>query len=734
MSIVKSPAGAALAFGVLLSGAGHASTFTTLAPIEGSGDGGAPLAAMIDVGGTLYGTAPNSGAGGCGVVYTFNPTTDTESVLYAFQGGSDGCAPEGSLINVGGMLYGTTNTGGAGSAGTVFQIDPTTGKESVLYAFTGGSDGANPVASLIDLKGKLYGTTTIGGQTNQGTVFSVDLKTHTETVLYSFVGQGDGATPTSPLTDVKGMLYGTTSAGGASGAGAGSLFSIDPTTGTLTVVYAFTNRGDGGYPHGGVVEVAGSLYGAALTGGEFGDGGVFKVDPKTGTEKTIYSFAPGAGFGAETPLLYENGLLYGTTVSGGSDYFGTLFSVDIKTGTGTMLHNFGASGDGSNPSGAPIDVGGTLYGVTQTGGTGQSGTIYSLALSSGQESVAYTFTGANNDESDGGFTKVKTGLFAAVAQGGASSQGEVLSINPSTGAVTTAYSFAGVNGVYPSAAMVEDRGLLYGTTKSGGANGSGNVFSFDPTTGAQKVVYSFTGGADGGTPYANLAVVDGKLYGAAAEGGASYYGTIFEVDPKTGKEKTLHSFTDGADGGSPFAGLVNVGGTLYGTTDSGGSAYYGVLFSVDPKTGVETPLYNFTGGSDGGIPSSSLINVGGTLYGVALLGGASGNGVVFAFDPATNTETVVHSFAGGTDGDAPDASLLKVGGYLYGVTSGDFGGYGTLFKLDPATGTETVLHSFTGGSDGGNPNTNLSYIGGTIYGMDATGGAANLGVVFSLKP
>ena len=177
-------------------------------------------------------------------------------------------------------------------------------------------------------------------------------------------------------------------------------------------------------------------------------------------------------------------------------------------------------------------------------------------------------------------------------------------------------------------------------------------------------------------------------------------------------------------------------GVIYATTHCDGDYGAGSIYELT-RSGASwtyTALYNFTGGSDGGIPSSSLINVGGTLYGVALLGGASGNGVVFAFDPATNTETVVHSFAGGTDGDAPDASLLKVGGYLYGVTSGDFGGYGTLFKLDPATGTETVLHSFTGGSDGGNPNTNLSYIGGTIYGMDATGGAANLGVVFSLKP
>jgi uncharacterized repeat protein (TIGR03803 family) len=181
--------------GVLLCGAGHSSTFTTLASIQGSGDGGGALSAMINVGGTLYGTAPNAGSTGCGAVYAFNPATGQESVLYGFAGGSDGCTPKGSLLSVGGLLYGTTYSGGAAGTGTVFQVDPATGKESVIYAFAGGTDGATPLASLISVKGTLYGTTTTGGQTNKGTVFSIDLATGAETVIYSFTGQGDGATP-----------------------------------------------------------------------------------------------------------------------------------------------------------------------------------------------------------------------------------------------------------------------------------------------------------------------------------------------------------------------------------------------------------------------------------------------------------------------------------------------------------------------------------------------------------
>jgi uncharacterized repeat protein (TIGR03803 family) len=729
---IRVRAAALFACGVCVSGAGQAATFTTLAPIRGSGDGAAPLAAMINVGGTLYGTAPASGSVGCGAVYSFNPTSGKESIVYAFKGGSDGCAPQGALLHVDGKLYGTTYSGGTGG-GTVFQIDVATGAETILHAFAGGADGANPTSALIQAKGRLhdqlYGTTTIGGRANQGTVFSIDLVTHSEAVVYGFVGQGDGGTPSSALLGVDGLLYGTALFGGA--AGAGTVYSIDPVTGSFATVYSFTNQRDGGYPVGGVIRVDDILYGTASTGAGYGNGAVFKIDRKTGREKVVYSLT--SEVGPQSPLLYIDGTLYGTTVSGGPYYFGTLYSVNLATGVGRILHGFGAGGDGANPAAAPINVDGTLYGASETGGSGLSGGLYSYSLASGQESLVYSFTGANNAESDGGFTKVKTNLFAAVAQGGASSEGEVISISPYTNAVHTVYSFAGGNGVYPSAAMVELHGLLYGTTKSGGTMGQGTVFAYNPATGTQKVIYSFTGGNDGGTPYAGLAVVDGKLYGATALGGINYAGTVFEVTT-SGHERVLHAFTGGADGAAPYAGLINVGGTLYGTTDAGGNAYYGVLFSIDPKTGVETPLHNFTGGNDGGIPSSSLLNVGGVLYGVAIYGGSTGNGVVYSYNPATSTETVVHAFAGGADGDAPDAALLQLGGTLYGVTSGDFGGYGTIFKIDLASGAESVLYSFTGGSDGGNPNTGLAAIGGTIYGMTATGGAANLGAVFSLTP
>ena len=160
---------------------------------------------------------------GAGTVFSLDPNTGAETVLDSF-GGTGGQEPLASLIDVKGTLYGTTLYGGSGDCsdygcGTVFSINPNTGAETVLHSFKGGKDGQWPVAGLIDVDGMLYGTTAYGGAPGFGTVFSVDPKTGAEKVLYTFDGGIDGAKPLSALIDVKGSLYGTTYAGGAYGYG-----------------------------------------------------------------------------------------------------------------------------------------------------------------------------------------------------------------------------------------------------------------------------------------------------------------------------------------------------------------------------------------------------------------------------------------------------------------------------------------------------------------------------------
>src|SRR5580698_1324905 len=234
------------------------------------GDGLAPKADLTNVGGTLYGTTEFGGTHSCGSAYNtcgtvFTLTTSgTESVLHSFAGQSDGQWPLAPLTNVGGTLYGTTSEGGAYFGGTVFKITKS-GTESVLYNFAGprDGDGSQPIAGLTNVGGTLYGTTYDGGEgycyydSGCGTVFSVTTS-GTERVLYRFAGGSDGASPEGGLTNMGGVLYGTTYSGGANNYGV--IFAVLK-QGSEYVLYSFAGDYDGSNPFAGMIDVNGTLYG-----------------------------------------------------------------------------------------------------------------------------------------------------------------------------------------------------------------------------------------------------------------------------------------------------------------------------------------------------------------------------------------------------------------------------------------------------------------------------------------
>jgi uncharacterized repeat protein (TIGR03803 family) len=199
------------------------------------------------------------------------PLSVAYNVIYSFKGGTDGEAPLASLIYIKGTLYGTTVSGGGhpctyryfGSCGTVFSITPS-GVETVLHAFGDGTaDGANPVASLLDVHGAIYGTTAAGGAKGRGTVFALTTS-GAEIVLHSFGGTRDGKTPEADLVLVNNLLYGTTALGG--GAGYGTVFTITP-KGKEDVLYQFQSRPDAEYPIARFLNVNGTLYSTTENGG-----------------------------------------------------------------------------------------------------------------------------------------------------------------------------------------------------------------------------------------------------------------------------------------------------------------------------------------------------------------------------------------------------------------------------------------------------------------------------------
>jgi uncharacterized repeat protein (TIGR03803 family) len=317
---------------------------------------------------------------------------------------------------------------------------------------------------------------------------------------------------------------------------------------------------------------------------------------------------------------------------------------------------------------------------------------------------------------------------------------------------TLLYSFLGApDGTFPESNLINVGGTFYGTTFQGGTGGSclrscGTVYSMTPA-GVESVVYSFQGGTtDGSYPSSDLLDVSGTLYGTTQYGGTglssecgySGCGVVFSVTP-AGVETVLYSFqgTSGGDGSVPAAGLVTVGGKLYGTTALGGTHGQGAVFSIT-TAGVEHVIYNFAGGAaDGSQPSSDLTNVGGTLYGNTVSGGSSNNGTVFSMTTA-GTLNWLYSFAGSpNDGCNPLlAGMIVVANHLYGTTEGCGAAYqGIVFKITTA-GVESVLHSFPASAhDGEGPTASLLYRNPWLYGTtDEGGGLANgYGTVFKLK-
>ncbi len=289
----------------------------------GSGvDGVYPTASLIiDKAGNLYGTTEEGGTNHGGTVFKLAPD-GTENILYSFSG-ADGASPVAGLVRKAENFYGTTEFGGTNNAGVVFKLAKD-GEESVLHSFSGGNDGGLPLAGLImDGVGNLYGTTHFGGLDGDGTVFEI-APDGSEIVLHSFAGGSDGAYPGGALTlDANGNLYGTTSIGGASNSG--TVFKI-ASDGTESVLYSFTGGREGADPSCAlVIDAAANLYGTTPLSEADGDGAVFRLAPD-GTIGVLHSFNGADGTNPEAgPIADKKERLYGTTPQGGAHGYGVVF-------------------------------------------------------------------------------------------------------------------------------------------------------------------------------------------------------------------------------------------------------------------------------------------------------------------------------------------------------------------------------------------------------------------------
>lgn len=360
--------------------------------------------------------------------------------------------------------------------------------------------------------------------------------------LYSFSGSPDGDRPTTALAWLNGTLYGTTVGGGHNDfphcQDCGTVFSVTP-SGTETVLYRFSVPPDGSSPEGDLVAAHGVLYGTTTYGGanQCGKrrcGTVYNVSPD-GTETTLYSFAgirPGVNDGANPRgglIVGGNNGFYGTTSHGGSG-FGTVFSV-LSDGDEKAIYRFaGPPGDGNSPVGDLAELHRVLYGVTEKGGADNMGTIFAVTVK-GSEKVLRSFSGADGADPAGGLVAFNGMLYGATTAGGPHGHGLVFSITPA-GDYHIIHAFRGAeraDGAAPwSPPILVNGTVLYGTTHGGG-RGHGAIYQIDQN-GRETLLHSFGPLPDGELPVGKLFYYDGTIYGTTAHGGDKL-GTVFSLTP-----------------------------------------------------------------------------------------------------------------------------------------------------------------------------------------------------------
>jgi uncharacterized repeat protein (TIGR03803 family) len=650
--------------------------------------------------GNFYGMTQRGGTYDAGTIFKMS-STGTITVLRSLDYANDGAYPYGELIKGNdGNLYGMTSSGGVSTSGTIFKIT-TSGVYTVVKNFN-YSNGANAQGHLVlSSDGNFYGATVSGGAAGSGVVFKMT-SAGTITVLHSFNGGSDGLYCYGSITEGKdGNLYGITNQGGTFGYG--TIFKMNKTGSSFTVLRNLNNTNDGGYSKSDLIQATdGNFYSMALSGGTNNQGTIFKITP-TGTFNVIRNLGSTNG---QNPIgnLFQNtdGFLYGMA-HGGANGGGTFFKVSTG-GAFTLLHSFTWATEGGDPNGGLIrSTDGSLYGLTSTEGPNFGGTAFKITTAGSFTRLA-SFDGATlgNAPYESLLRGSDSAFYGTTNNKGAKQYyGTIFKI--CAGNTTLLHTFNGSQGGYPNGSLVQaTNGVFYGTTEYGGTNNAGTIFKITKS-GTYTVLRNLSSSTDGANPVGSLIqATDGNLYGTTAYGGTYNGGTIFKIS-LTGTYTVLRHLNT-ADGYYPLGDLFQgTDGNFYGTTSVGGNNGVGTIFKITPAK-VYTVLRALTQSTDGSNPKGSLVqHSNGNFYGMTFQGGTNGGGTIFRIS-STGTFAVLRHLNPTPDGKAPQGKLL-IGsdGNLYGMTySGGANNAGTIFKIT-TTGTYTVLRHLDLRKDGGNP-------------------------------
>jgi uncharacterized repeat protein (TIGR03803 family) len=709
----------------------------------------------------LYGLT-EFGGNSAGSIARYDVGSNTLSSAFSFP--NDGSTPalQSSPVQVSnGTVYGLTRRGGKFNSGTIYAINEDGSGFRKIHDFD-FPQGADPRGSMVlASNSSLYGMTLTGGSNGQGTIYRFDPLTETVTKLHDFVdepGNREGQRPFGALIERSGRLFGMLSSGGENNIG--SLFSIALDGSGFTKHHDFTNVAgqlDGANPYGTLFLASDNLmYGMTNTGGTFNRGIIFSFDPVNFTFTKRFDLgAPAPVNGGANPFGTfiqdpATGQLLGLASAGGASNVGVVFSFNPLTNAYANLHSFRNVSpffDGRLPSGTLVQTSsGTLIGLAALGGINR-GTIFRLQPDGSGFTVMRQLSQADGQAPYGSPLLLRSGLLMATpTQVGDGQNGTILLFTQDGNSFTKVHDFNFEDGGFPRGSLTQGKnGSLYGMTFGGGAFGQGSIFSFQPSNGSINRLFSFRNDGtliQGSNPNGSLTVTpDGTLFGMTFLGGGQTGGVLFSIGADGTGYTIRHTF-DGTSGRFPYGNLVLApDGLLYGMTTEGGTASLGVIFSFDPATNTFSLRHSFDG-TNGASPRGSLLRASnGLFYGLTRTGGANDQGTLFSFNPSGNIYTVLHSFAdadGNRNGANPNGSLAEYAdGVLYGLTAaGGAFGHGTVFSFNPATGIFTLRASLDDNNQHGRlPLGSLTLASDKLfYGMTNSGGAGNRGTLFSFDP
>lgn len=566
---------------------------------------------------TLYGTCERGGLNDTGSLFKVDLQQGLITKVLDFKD-KNGAFPSSGLQNgPNNLLLGVTKGNLWNKWGVMYTYNPKTGNDSVLFEFI-KYDLGEPFGQLhYHQNGKIYGTTSYGGNLAIGVVFEYDYTLDSLKKLGHYNVVDNGFWPKGAITLASnGNIYGTTELGGKFYAGV--MYEYDTQLDTLGKLYHFdTTRDYGIVPHAGVeLGANGRLYGTTSRGGKYDVGILYEYSPTLGAwnKKIDFDHKSMNGSSNRSLALAGNGLLYGTLKGDSAWDYGGIYEYDPNTGNSVKIFQFDGKWKGKYPRGAlELDSNGVLYGVTSKGGTFDDGTLYAFYPQFGVVILLSDFrkniTGA---DAIGDVYYASDGhLYGLANAGGKHGNGVIYGYDPLQKKLAIQADLnSNLTGTYCTGGFIEANGWLYTMTTTGGQHGYGTIIKFNPQSKGIQVVADFDSTNLGSHPKGKfLKARNGKLYGFTTFGGKKNAGIVFELDPKNDSIKKKFEF-DGSNGLHPqFGQLIEVPVCLLLTDTTVVSSCDNYLWSTTQKNYTTSGLHFDTLTSQLGCDSLSVLNL-----------------------------------------------------------------------------------------------------------------------------